>query len=157
MKPSERTVATTSGLFAIQGARPLTETPRQAHSVWLGELKSVVYGVMTSPVASSGGMPPTDLQRHALLGAIQRCYISEDFVRLLDSGPFDIARIFDDLATVSLGLSTVQVEEHSVKGCTIEYGGVAFVAGYDPVRWPFLIARRAERDDSWPTLLRLAA
>ena len=152
MKPSDQAVSGAPDLYVIPGARALTETPLQPNSVWLCELENVVYGVMTSPVFSSGGMAPSDLQRHAVLGAVQRCYVSEEFVRLMGSGPFDIAKIFDDLATVSFGSTTVKVEGNFVKGCTIDYGGLAFVGGHDPILWPFLIARRAELGEDWPTL-----
>lgn len=144
-------------MFVVQGARPVTDTPLQPHSVWLGERDQVIYGVITSPIVSSGGMPAQDLQRHALLGAVQRCYASEDFVRLLESGPFDIAKIFDDLATTSFGSTTVQVQGHPVLGCTVAYGGVAFVGGSDPMSWPFLVARRADVVGDWPALEQIPA
>ncbi|MCM0622740.1 hypothetical protein [Nocardioides bruguierae] len=89
------------------------------------------------------------------LGWIQRCYASEDFNRRLGSGLVDIARIFDDLALIEFGSATVQVQGQSVRGCAIDYEGVSFVGGYDPIRWPFVIARRSSSTDAWPELVRV--
>jgi hypothetical protein len=80
-----------SRLFRLVGARALTETPLQPHVAWLGEVRGDVYGLITSPVGYAASIGDDDLRRHAFFAAIQRCFLSEEFLALMETESVDLA------------------------------------------------------------------
>jgi hypothetical protein len=141
-----------AGLFTLVGAQALTETPPQPHVVWLGEVRGRVYGLITSPIGYIMSVGADDIRRHAFVSAIQRCFLSEEFVSLMDVEPVDLDKIFYELGTSEFGNAAVDVGGTTVPCCAVVYRGVKFVGGFDQSLWPFTLARRAVERGAWPQL-----
>jgi hypothetical protein len=86
------------------------------------------------------------------VSAIQRCFLSEEFISRMEAEPVDLDQIFADLGTAEFGTAAVDVQGTVVPCCRVVYRGVEFAGALDQVSRPFTIARRVAGLGAWPAL-----
>lgn len=126
--------------------------------LWWGPHGRSMLGVQTTQTVMRHTRPvlPGDnldsFRYYAHIGGIQGCLLDDRLASFARFDPRHAERVMDDLPQDAFEVTLVRVDDAPVAAGTVEYRGLDFVIGDDPIRDAFVMVRPAGADASWPSL-----